>query len=197
MNMSIKEIINNATTEMEKAIKTIKKLKERLGQPIDGTRPLTETEQLCIDMEHSIERLNDFLKDIHKKILKEVNTPVGTIYIEDFLFREEDDRIKIYDSDKKYLDYISLETIEEEANKNHCFCIKVIEGYMKNMKKCSTLAELLDCIVYIWDEYSVDWEVIADRLGDITGHRINSVGELLKNEWVNRIGDYYILLFEC
>lgn len=197
MNMSIKEIINNATTEMEQAIETIKKLKERLGQPIDGTRPLTETEQLCIDMEHSVERLNDFLKDMHKKMLKEVNTPVGTIYIEDFLFREEDDRIKIYDSDKKYLDYISLETIEEEANKNHCFCIKVIERYMKNMKKCSTLAELLDCIVYIWDEYSVDWEVIADRLVERIENQINSVGELLENEWVNRIGDYYILMPEC
>ena len=58
MTLRIKDIINNATTEMEQAIETIKNLRMRLGISVDGSRPLTETEQLCIDMEHSIERLN-------------------------------------------------------------------------------------------------------------------------------------------
>ena len=272
MNISIKEIINNATTEMEQAIETIKKLKERLGQPIDGTRPLTETEQLCIDMEHSIERLNsipitiihaimagvyagnaenssykiiseDFGYDsiahcheylglaeqydpiynddgkintdcLHNDLsqliysiytkgkdrnenLREIKTPVGTIYIENFFFREEKDRIKLYDSDRRYLDYFTTESIFETAKVKNCSSIILIEEYIKNMKKCSTIDKLLAYISISWDEYSVDWEMIADKLVERKEHQINSVGELLENEWVNRIGDYYILMNEC
>lgn len=272
MNMTIKEIINNVTTEMEQAIETIKKLRERLGRPIDGSLPLTETEQLCIDMEHSIERLdsipitiihaimagvyagnaenssykiisedfgydsiahcheylelaeqynpvydddgkintdclhNDLSKLIYSiytkgkdrdEDLREVKTPVGTIYIENFFFREEEDRVKLYDSDKKYLDYFTTESIFETAKVKNCSSIILIEEYIKNMEKCSTVDELLDYISLSWDEYSVEWENIADSLVERTEHQINSVGELLENEWVNKIGDYYILITEC
>lgn len=61
MNLSIKDIINNATSEMEQAIETIKELKSRLGEPIDSYGPLTETEELCADMETSIERLREII----------------------------------------------------------------------------------------------------------------------------------------
>ena len=33
----------------------------------------------------------------------------GTFYIENFDEREEEDRVKIYDSDENYLDYLPLE----------------------------------------------------------------------------------------
>lgn len=272
MNMSIKDIINNATAEMEQAIETIKNLRMRLGIPVDGSRPLTETEQLCIDMEHSIEKLNtvpitiihaimagvyagnaensqysiisedfgydsiahchEYLElaeqyepvyddngkintdclhnDLSKLIysiytkgndrdedLREIKTPVGTIYIENFFFREEEDRVKLYDSDKRYLDYFTTESIFETAKVKKCSHIVLIEEYIKNMEKKSTIEELLDYISLSWDEYSVDWEVVADSLVEITEHQINSVGELLENEWVNKIGDYYILITEC
>ena len=65
------------------------------------------------------------------------------------------------------------------------------------MEKCSTIDELLDYISLSWDEYSVEWENVADSLVERTEHQINSVGELLENEWVNKIGDYYILITEC
>lgn len=61
MNMSIKDIINNATAEMEQAIETIKELKFRLGEPINREGPLTKTEELCADMETSIERLREII----------------------------------------------------------------------------------------------------------------------------------------
>lgn len=271
MNMTIKEILNNTKSELTQAIETIKELKEQLGEPIDGSGHLTETEQLVYDMELSLERLdtipttiihaimagvyagnaensqyeilddfgydsithcqeylelaeqydpvydedgqiatdclhNDLSKMIYSiytkgtdrdEDLREVKTPVGTIYIENFFFREDDDRIKIYDSEKRYLDYISLETIEREAEKNNCSCVTIVEEYIKDMEKKSTIAELLDYIPYSWDEYSVDWEKIADNLVERTEHQINSVGELLENEWVNKIGEYYILCTEC
>ena len=267
MNMSIKDIINNATTEMEQAIETIKKLKERLGQPIDGTRPLTETEQLCNDMEYSIERLNtipitiihaiiagvyagnaensqysiisedfgydsiahchEYLElaeqydpvyddngkintdclhnDLSKLIysiytkgkdkgedLREIKTPVGTIYIENFFFREEDERIKIYDSNRKYLDYISMDTIMDWSEKHHCSCVTILEEYIKYLAKCSTVEKLFGGLRVKYIEYSVEWKVVADKLVEDSEYQINSVIELLDNDFVNQIGDYYI-----
>lgn len=271
MNMSIKDIILNATNEMEQAIETIKKLKERLGQPIDGTRPFTETEQLCIDMEHSIERLNtipitvihaimagvyagnaensqyaiinedfgydsiahchEYLEiaeqydpvynddgkintdclhnDLSKLIysiytkgkdkdedLREIKTPLGIVYIENILFREEDERVKIYDSNKKYLDYISMETIFDGAEDHHCSFITIFEEYIKYLGKCSTVEKLFEGLGIKCVEYSVEWKVIADKLVEDSEHQINSVMELLDNDFVNQIGDYYIYISE-
>lgn len=188
MNMSIKEIISNATSQMEQSIEIIKDLKSRLGELINNGGPLTETEQLYNDMEVSIERLNDFLEEIKNERLREVITPVGTIYIEHFSFREEYDRIKIYDSDKKYIDYISSEAITDSFK---------LKEYIEILKKCFNIEELLNHIAFVYDEYSVCWEKIANELVERKEHQINSVGELLENEWVNRIGDYYILMTEC
>lgn len=192
MNMSIKDIINNATTEMEQAIETIKGLKELLNEPIDGTRPLTETEQLCIDIETTIERLQSVLIEP----LREINTPIGILYIEDFFFREEDEKIKIYDSDKKYLDYISIDTIMDWSEKYHCSCVTILEEYIKYLEKCSTVEKLFEGLGVKCIEYSVEWKVVADKLVEDSEHQINSVIELLDNDFVNQIGDYYIYISE-
>ena len=270
MNMSIKEILYNTKSELTQAIETIKELKSRLDEPIDGTGNLTETEQLCIDMEHSIERLDDiperiivaikagvyagnvegteyvchndfgydsvshckeylelaeqydipYLKDnkidsdsvntdisnliwdIYStkgkhKFIREIKTPIGTLYIEKLLFRTEKDRIVIFDSDKKWMDYFTMESVIDTANVYNCSEQTIIDEYIRNMKNCKTIEDLLIYINLSWDEYSVDWEKIADILVERTGHQINSAGELLENEWVNKIGDYYILITEC
>jgi hypothetical protein len=269
--MSIKEIISNATTEMEQAIETIKELKSRLGEPIDGTGSLTETEQLCNDMEHSIERLNTipitiihaimngvyagnaenssygiieddfgydslahckeylelaeqydpvyqddgliatdcFHNDLSALIysiyttgkdgnenLREIKTPLGIVYIEKFFFREEDERVKIYDSNKKYLDYISMETIFDGAEDHHCSFITILEEYIKYLEKCSTVEKLFSGLGINCVKYSIEWEVVADKLVEDSEYQINSVIELLDNDFVNQIGDYYIYISE-
>ena len=56
MKLTIKEIINNAIDEMQRAQETIKDLYESLGEPI-GEGPVTDDEQLINDMSDSIERL--------------------------------------------------------------------------------------------------------------------------------------------
>ena len=192
MNMSIKDIINNATAEMEQAIETIKGLKELLNEPIDGTRPLTETEQLCIDIETTIERLQSVLIEP----LREINTPIGILYIEDFLFRVEDQRIKIYDSNKEYMDYISMDTIMDWSEEHHCSCVTILEEYIKYLEKCSTVEKLFEGLGVKYIEYSVEWKVVADKLVEDSEHQINSVIELLDNDFVNQIGDYYIYISE-
>ena len=270
MNMSINEILNNTKSELTQAIETIKELKSRLGEPIDETGSLTETEQLCIDMEHSIERLdsipitiihaimngvyagnaensqygilNDFGYDslahcqeylelaeqydipynddgkiasdcVHTDLskliysiytegmykeenLREVKTPVGTVYIETFFFREEDERIKLYDSDKKYLDYIEMDTILDWSEKYNCSCVTILEEYIKYLEKCSTIEKLFEGLGVKCIEYSVEWKVVADKLVEDSEHQINSVIELLDNDFVNQIGDYYIYISE-
>lgn len=52
--------------------------------------------------------------------LNEIKTQFGTIYIESLAYpREEEERIKIYDSDKKYIDYFSVETLQNYADELH------------------------------------------------------------------------------
>lgn len=55
--LTVKEIIDNAICEMQKAQETIKNLYESLGEPI-GEGPVTDDEVLIEDMGKSIERLS-------------------------------------------------------------------------------------------------------------------------------------------
>ena len=90
-----------------------------------------------------------------------------------------------------------MESVIDTANVYNCSEQTIIDEYIRNMKNCKTIEDLLIYINLSWDEYSVDWEKIADILVERTEHQINSVDELLENEWVNKIGDYYILITEC
>ena len=58
MNLTIKEIINNAIDEMQRAQETIKDLYESFGEPIGSGEYVTDDELLIEDMNDSIERLS-------------------------------------------------------------------------------------------------------------------------------------------
>ena len=54
--------------------------------------------------------------------MKAIETKFGTIYIEEWEYdrhkpwqREEEDRVKIFDSNENYIDYLSAELVEENA----------------------------------------------------------------------------------
>ena len=140
----------------------------------------------------TIERLQSVLIEP----LREINTPIGILYIEDFLFRVEDQRIKIYDSNKEYMDYISMDTIMDWSEEHHCSCVTILEEYIKYLEKCSTVEKLFEGLGVKCIEYSVEWKVVADKLVEDSEHQINSVIELLDNDFVNQIGDYYIYISE-
>ena len=57
MKLTIKEIINNAIDEMQRAQDAIKTLYERLGEPIGSNTAISDDEMLIEDMNSSIERL--------------------------------------------------------------------------------------------------------------------------------------------
>lgn len=133
---------------------------------------------------------------IKDKNLRDIKTPIGTIYIEHFSQREEDERIKIYDSNKEYLDYISMDTIIDWAEDHCCDYITIFEEYIKCFEKCTNVEKLFGRLGIKYIEYSVEWKIVADKLVEDSEHQINSVMELLDNDFINQIGDYYIYISE-
>lgn len=115
--------------------------------------------------------------------MQKIETKFGAIYIEDFHDRAEEDRIKIFDSGKNYMEYFSLEglmdcaedcghTVEEELN------IRI-----KNFKECDAIEDLANSIFWTWDLITKDSKEVEEYLEN--------------NEWLNIIGDYYIVIPEC
>ena len=113
----------------------------------------------------------------------------GKFYIENFDEREEKDRVKIYDSDENYLDYLPLEEddtpIEEQYN-----------NYVEMLEQFKTIEEMMDWLV-------CDCEFIGnkDRTIEYLHKELNwdlpsKDYNPLDNEWVNRIGDTYIVVSE-
>ena len=114
----------------------------------------------------------------------------GNFFIENFDKREEQDRIKIYDSDKNYLDYLPLDQIDvddtpiEEQYNNY---IEMLEGF-------KTIEELLDWLVCDCEFIGKKSEAIKYVLTE--WNLPDEETDPLDNEWVNRIGDTYIIVSE-
>ena len=117
------------------------------------------------------------------------NNYLGTFYIEELENREEQDRVKLFDSDTNYLDYLPLErcddtdpTFEEQYN-----------GYIEMLESFKTVPELMDWLVCDCDFIGNESEAIKYILTEVMP---DNQFDLLDNEWVNRIGDVYIIISE-
>ena len=113
----------------------------------------------------------------------------GNFFIENFDEREEEDRVKIYDSDENYLDYLPIEEddtpIEEQYN-----------NYVEMLEQFKTIKEMMDWLVCDC-EFIGNKEEMIDYLHDELNWELPSEDyDPLKNEWINRIGDVYILISE-
>lgn len=111
----------------------------------------------------------------------------GKFYIENFDEREEKDRVKIYDSDENYLDYLPLEEddtpIEEQYN-----------NYIEMLEQFKTVEELMDWLVCDCDFIGSKSEAIKYILTE--WNLPDDECDPLDSEWVNRIGDTYIVISE-
>ena len=125
--------------------------------------------------------------------LQTIKTNYGTFYIEKIGFQEENERIKIYDSEKRYMDYFNMEHVEDVAEIN---CISP-EEYMADtihkMKNLNSVEELMDYLCISWECMSDDWKDIANYLSPENPEKTEQ--NLLENEWINKIGDYYIVVY--
>ena len=114
----------------------------------------------------------------------------GNFFIENFDEREEQDRIKIYDSNKNYLDYLPLDQndvndtpIEEQYN-----------NYIEMLESFKTIEEMMDWLVCDCEFIGKKSEAIKYVLTE--WNLPDEETDPLDNEWVNRIGDTYSIVSE-
>ena len=120
------------------------------------------------------------------------NKYLGDFYIEELENREEQYRVKLFDSDENYLDYLPLErcddtdpTFEEQYG-----------GYIKMLESFETVPDLMDWLVcrceFIGDKNQTIKYLHEELNWELPSEDYNP----LDNEWVNRIGDIYIVISE-
>ncbi len=114
----------------------------------------------------------------------------GKFYIENFDEREEEDRVKIYDSDENYLDYLPLDQIDVDDTPIE----EQYNNYVKMLESFKTIKEMLDWLVCDCEFIGNKSEAIKYVLTE--WNLPDEETDPLDNEWVNRIGDTYIIVSE-
>lgn len=127
--------------------------------------------------------------------MKTFETPMGILYTEEAEYdrhkpflREEEWCLKIFDSDKKYLDYFDIGLLQEYAD----FLKTDINGALKiifdNLSKITNIENFLE-------KLGLDYEFISDNPHELKKY-MRSIGMMngLDSKWVNHIGKYWILI---
>ena len=116
----------------------------------------------------------------------------GNFFIENFDEREEQDRVKIYDSDENYLDYLPLDQIDV----NDTPIEEQYNNYIEMLESFKTIEEMLDWLVcdceFIGNKDQTIEYLHKELNWDLPSKDYNP----LDNEWVNRIGNIYIVVSE-
>lgn len=113
----------------------------------------------------------------------------GKIYMELYGEQEEKDRIKIYDSDKEYLDYFTVESLQEMADMNQKSVQDILDEYAEKMSEKENVIDLLDWLC-------IEWEAVWPNKFRAMETLDMNIQEFSQNEWINRIGNYYIKIAE-
>lgn len=135
----------------------------------------------------------------------ELQTKIGSLYCENPDGREEETRLKIYDSRKRYLDYFTVESILDTYSTIEDF----IEDMKKSLAELSSAEKILDYFgIAAWSA-SVEWtDLLEDMYGndgfEYSGSKIYDTSDgseitietILDNDFVNVIGDTYIFVCE-
>lgn len=120
------------------------------------------------------------------------NVNLGDFYIEELNNREERDRVKLFDSDFNYLDYLPLERYDDW---NPTFKEQYDE-YIKVLEQFKTVPELMDWLVCDCDFIGSKDETIEFLHKELNWELPSEEYNPLDNEWVNRIGNVYIVVSE-
>lgn len=122
------------------------------------------------------------------------NKYLGNFYIEEFENREEQDRVKLFDSDENYLDYLPLEIYDDT---DPTFEEQYTE-YIKMLESFKTVKDLMDWLYICYTFIGSKEEVVTkwNEIYDYCNWKMNNDKDIEDNEWINRIGDVYILITE-
>ena len=140
-----------------------------------------------------------------------VNTKFGQIYIESLNYnnncpanREEKDRIKVFDSLGRYIDYHSVELLQEYADTMELTMGMAYNEILKTYENAEYINDIFpDGIMFVTKSFQemYIYMLSEDYFDDDIRKEINHAvwkGELTKDflltcDWINVIGDYYIL----
>ena len=120
------------------------------------------------------------------------NKYLGNFYIEELENREEQDRVKLYDSDEKYLDYLPLERYDDFDPTEE----EQYQGYIEMLESFKTVPELMEWLVSSWEFIGDKDQTIKYLHEELNWDLPSEDYNPLDNEWVNRIGDVYIVVSE-
>lgn len=112
-------------------------------------------------------------------MLNPIKTKFGEVSVETLMHpREEEERIKIYDSDDNYLDYFSVEALADCAVDMETTIEEEYAVRLKAIREADSIEELV-CIL------------TADCVS-IT----KSESRIAEHDYINRIGNYYLVMAE-
>ena len=120
------------------------------------------------------------------------NNYLGTFYIEELENREEKDRVKLYDSDENYLDYLPLERYDDTDPTEE----EQYQGYIEMLESFKTVPDLMEWLVSSWEFIGDKDQTIKYLHEELNWDLPSEDYNPLDNEWVNRIGDTYIVISE-
>ena len=120
------------------------------------------------------------------------NKYLGNFYIEELENREEQDRVKLYDSDEKYLDYLPLERYDDFDPTEE----EQYQGYIEMLESFKTVPDLMEWLVSSWEFIGDKDQTIKYLHEELNWDLPSEDYNPLDNEWVNRIGDIYIVISE-
>ena len=120
------------------------------------------------------------------------NKYLGNFYIEELENREEQDRVKLYDSDEKYLDYLPLERYDDFDPTEE----EQYQGYIEMLESFKTVPDLMEWLVSSWEFIGDKDQTIKYLHEELNWDLPSEDYHPLDNEWVNRIGDIYIVISE-
>ena len=120
------------------------------------------------------------------------NNYLGNFYIEELENREEQDRVKLFDSDENYLDYLPLERYDDTDPTEE----EQYQGYIEMLESFKTVPDLMEWLVSSWEFIGDKDQTIKYLHEELNWDLPSEDYNPLDNEWVNRIGDIYIVISE-
>lgn len=120
------------------------------------------------------------------------NKYLGNFYIEKLENREEQDRVKLYDSDENYLDYLPLERYDDTDPTEE----EQYQGYIEMLESFKTIPDLMEWLVSSWEFIGDKDQTIKYLHEELNWDLPSEDYDPLDNEWVNRIGDIYVVISE-
>ena len=117
--------------------------------------------------------------------MKEITSKLGVLYVEEMTDEREEDRIKVFDSKHRYFDYVV-----ENEDFNY-------EQFVKDLEEMTDMRALLDYLGVSYEFFTLDWKDVFWYFRNRGCEMLEIEESVMDNEWVNQIGNTYIVINEC